>query len=145
MTSNNKIQLRDFINEIKSELVSLETTGKESPYFVIGDIELEARFNVEVSGNASAKFWVVEAGGETRSSDTHSVKINMKVIPPDQRKEFHDAIGSKSEVYNNLWGGITVAENVQDEAITKWMENLETDKVQGLANIAAKLLNPKKI
>lgn len=67
--------MADFIREVKADL--LEALDNETPFFEIGDVELEVSFALDASAKAGAKLFVVDIGGETKATQTHKVKIQL--------------------------------------------------------------------
>jgi len=70
-----KISLKDFINEVKQELRA--SVNDVDPFFIMGDVELEVTFALEVEGGASAKLVVVDLNGAAKGSQTHTVKLTL--------------------------------------------------------------------
>lgn len=70
-----KISLVDFIKEVKSELRA--AVDNESPFFEMGEVELEVTFSLDISGKAGVKLIVAELGGSTKASQTHKVKLKL--------------------------------------------------------------------
>ena len=53
------ISLRDFIEQVKQELVEAQSTPKEA-FYELHDVELEVSFALEAEGGGKAKLVVVE-------------------------------------------------------------------------------------
>lgn len=69
------ISLRTFIGEVKKEL--LASVDDATPFFDMGEVELEVSFTLEASAKAGFKFVVVNADASTKASQTHKVKVKL--------------------------------------------------------------------
>ncbi len=70
-----KISLVDFIKEVKREL--REAADTEDPFFIMGSVELEVSFVLDVAGRGSVKLLVAELGAESKATQTHKVKLTL--------------------------------------------------------------------
>lgn len=70
-----RISLTDFIAEVKADLQKSADT--DNPFFIMGDVELEVAFTLDISGSGKAKLLVVDVGAESKASQTHKVKIKL--------------------------------------------------------------------
>lgn len=77
------ISLADFIKEVKADLLSAIDT--DTPFFEIGDVELEVAFALDASAKAGAKLFVVDIGGETKATKTHKVKVKLHPFVKDKQ------------------------------------------------------------
>jgi len=69
------ISLKSFIGEVKKEL--LASVDDASPFFDIGEVELEVSFTLDIEAKGGVKFVVVNAGASTKASETHKVKLKL--------------------------------------------------------------------
>jgi hypothetical protein len=85
-----KISLVEFIKEVKAELRS--AVDNESPFFEMGEVELEVTFALDVGGKAGLKLVVAEFGGETKATQTHKVKIKLHPFVEDESDQEAGAV-----------------------------------------------------
>ena len=74
-----KISLKDFIVEVKNEL--LAAVDDENPILAPKEVELEVAFGLDASAKAGSKLFVIELGGETKANQLHRVKLVLTPIP----------------------------------------------------------------
>jgi hypothetical protein len=72
-----RISLSDFIADVKADLQ--KSVDSENPFFIMGEVELEVAFTLDVSGGGKAKLLVVDISTDSKASQTHKVKI--KLVP----------------------------------------------------------------
>ena len=72
------MKLRDFIHEVREELLAAE--NESDPFFELGKVKLEINFALEAKGEAKAKLVVVQLGGETTASQTHKVTVTLNPL-----------------------------------------------------------------
>ncbi|RON62813.1 hypothetical protein BK669_15300 [Pseudomonas fluorescens] len=82
--------MKSFIGEVKKEL--LASVDDASPFFDIGEVELEVSFTLDIKAKGGVKFVVVNAGASTKASETHKVKLKLTPFlvtdaPPGGRRE----------------------------------------------------------
>lgn len=80
-----KISLVDFIKEVKREL--REAVDTDDPFFIMGDVELEVSFVLDVAGKGGVKLLVAEVGAETKATQTHKVKLTLTPYVEEEEEE----------------------------------------------------------
>lgn len=78
-----KISLSEMIQTLRSELETAQKNAKDSPLNLKVDsveLELSVAITNSNSGKGGIKFWVIEAGGETKQEEasTHKFKLTLK-------------------------------------------------------------------
>jgi hypothetical protein len=73
-----QINLKDFIVSVKKELIAAQEK-KENSSFQLDEVILEVSFAFDSTARGSGKFFVVEVGGEIKSTQTH--KVTLKLSP----------------------------------------------------------------
>jgi hypothetical protein len=89
------VELAELIGRLRSELTEAMTSGENAELkFELGPVELELTVAVEKEAKpgAKVKFWVVEAGADTRAAKTTTQKIKLVLDPrrasqPDRRPQ----------------------------------------------------------
>jgi len=66
---NNKLNLKDFIKEVKKELIEASSEDGEK-FLELDEVELEVTFSAEVEGSASVNFFV-DISGSKNFAHTH--------------------------------------------------------------------------
>jgi Trypsin-co-occurring domain 2 len=74
------ISLKEFIHQVRDELVEAQDLSKE-PFYELDTVQLEVSFVLDITGGAKARLVVVELGGETKASQTHKVTLMLKTLP----------------------------------------------------------------
>jgi hypothetical protein len=74
------ISLKDFIHQVRDELVAAQDKTKD-PFYELESVELEVTFGLDIEGGAKGKLVVVELGGKTKASQTHKVTLTLKPLP----------------------------------------------------------------
>ncbi|TNZ67194.1 hypothetical protein CGK42_22325 [Vibrio parahaemolyticus] len=69
------VSLKDFIEEVKSELKS--AVGEETLFFLMEEVELEVSFTLDAKAEGSAKLVVLDVGGNVQASQVSSSKIEI--------------------------------------------------------------------
>lgn len=72
-----KLNLQNFIKDIKSELQG--AVDNEDPFFIMGEVELEVAFTLDVEAKGTSRFIVADIQGGIGASHSHKAKI--KLIP----------------------------------------------------------------
>jgi|GEM_PF-1973972 len=85
-----KISLKDFIHQVKDELIDAQDDSK-TPFYELETVELEVAFALETKGGAKGKLVVLELGGETTAAQTHRVTLTLKPLPLKSSKKKHTA------------------------------------------------------
>ncbi|HEV8274441.1 MAG TPA: trypco2 family protein [Streptosporangiaceae bacterium] len=78
------IELGEVICELRRELQQAMDAGEGQPLrFELGPVELEATVAVEKGGGGGAKvrFWVIELGGEGKTSQSSTQRIKLALQP----------------------------------------------------------------
>jgi hypothetical protein len=78
------IDLAEVIGELRRELQQAMYAGEGEPLrFELGPVELEATVAVEKGGGGGAKvrFWVIELGGDAKSTQASSQRIKLALQP----------------------------------------------------------------
>jgi len=96
ITMKGKISLKDFIHQVRDELVNAQDESKE-PFYELEDVELEVAFALEAKGGAKGKLVVLELGGETKASQTHKVKLKLKPLKKDMNNNKSESSIKKTE------------------------------------------------
>ncbi len=78
MSIKGNISLKDFIEEVKSELKS--AVDEETPFFLMEEVELEVSFMLDAKAQGSAKLVVLDVGGNVQASQVHRVKLKLTPI-----------------------------------------------------------------
>ncbi|CRM12579.1 hypothetical protein [Pseudomonas sp. 24 E 13] len=82
------ISLSDFIKEVKAELI--ESIDNDTPFFEMGEVQLEVSFSLDASAKAGAKLLVLDIGGSTKATQTHKVTIKLHpFVYADADEEMH--------------------------------------------------------
>lgn len=89
-----RISLTDFISDVKADL--RKSADTDDPFFIMGDVELEVAFTLDISGGGKAKFLVVDLATDSKASQTHKVKIKLTPklfceLDPKEASEAGDA------------------------------------------------------
>jgi hypothetical protein len=69
------ISIKDFISQVKEELV--DAVDDETPFFELGEVELEVAFVLDTKAKAGARLFVVDVGGEATATQTHRVRLKL--------------------------------------------------------------------
>ena len=69
------ISIKDFISQVKEELVN--AIDDKTPFFELGEVELEVAFVLDTKAKAGAKLFVVNVGGEATATQTHRVRLKL--------------------------------------------------------------------
>jgi hypothetical protein len=70
-----RISLSDFIADVKADLQ--KSVDAENPFFIMGEVEIEVSFTLDVSGGGKARLLVVDLSTDSKASQTHKVKIKL--------------------------------------------------------------------
>lgn len=73
------IELKDFIKQVRDEVIAAYEERSENPTFTLTEVSLEASFAVSSKGGAKWKLFVVDMEGELSAEKTH--KVTLKLIP----------------------------------------------------------------
>ncbi|OCH03720.1 hypothetical protein A6E09_18390 [Aliivibrio fischeri] len=79
------ISLKDFITDVKTELKS--AINNDDPFFFLDDVELEVSFSLNANAKGSAKFVVVDVGGDIQAAQTHKVKLKLTPFVEDKKSQ----------------------------------------------------------
>lgn len=87
------ISIKEFISQVKDELI--DAVDDQTPFFELGEVELEVAFVLDTKAKAGAKLFVVDVGGETTATQTHRVRLKLKPFvetpdtesPPEKPRE----------------------------------------------------------
>ncbi len=69
------ISLKKFIKEVKDDLRS--AVDEDDPFFLLGDVELEVSFGLDIEAGAGAKFVVFDIGSKAKAQQSHKIKIKL--------------------------------------------------------------------
>lgn len=69
------ISIKDFIFQVKEELVN--AVDDKTPFFELGEVELEVAFVLDTKAKAGARLFVVNVGGEATATQTHRVRLKL--------------------------------------------------------------------
>jgi hypothetical protein len=83
------LKLSDFVADLRSELVeAMRAAEGEALQFELGPVEVELTVAVdkEAKPGAKVKFWVIEAGADTRIASTNTQKLKLRLDPKDRSR-----------------------------------------------------------
>jgi hypothetical protein len=81
-----QLSLVEVIADLRRELEqAIEQAAEQKLRFEAGVIEVELSVQIEATGNAGIKFWVVGVGAAAGQSRTHTIKIPLKPVTADGR------------------------------------------------------------
>ncbi|HWS82722.1 MAG TPA: trypco2 family protein [Ktedonobacteraceae bacterium] len=79
--SDNPIELRELIEQVKEELLSQEMgTNNKVPLFSVDEVELELQVTVCKEGKAGLQIHVIELGGNVSRDDVQVVKVTLSPL-----------------------------------------------------------------
>lgn len=83
------ISLKDFIQQVRKELVDAQdTTG--DPFYELENVELEVSFALDIKGGAKWNLVVVELGTEANAAQLHKVTLSLKPLKKEVPSEPSD-------------------------------------------------------
>jgi hypothetical protein len=90
VSDTNGIGLAEFINEIKRELLSLETEKQENvPLFSVDEVELELQVTVRKEGGGGLSIQVIQLGGQIGRHDVQRAKVTLTpLLTKEERLEY---------------------------------------------------------
>lgn len=89
----NRIELGDFIHQVKQELVNAQRND-DKPFYTLEEVELEVSFVLGTSGRAKGSIFVVDIEGTANSTQTHKIKLRLKPIETVINNEKEESISS---------------------------------------------------
>ncbi|BDV43993.1 hypothetical protein GURASL_29160 [Geotalea uraniireducens] len=97
------ISLKEFIADVKKELIAAQAPH-DTAFLELQNVELEVAFTLDTTGEAKARFIVVDVGADIRTSQVHRVKLCFKPLPRQDadyvRKIIKNAVaGEKHPLY----------------------------------------------
>lgn len=78
------LELTEMIRELRGELIAAMADGAAQPVrFELGPVEVEATVAVsrEASGSGKVRFWVIEAGADSKFGNTATHRITLTLQP----------------------------------------------------------------
>lgn len=73
-----QIELKDFIDQVRDELLKAHEKRSDNPTFEVTEVELEVSFTRSTEGNAKGKLLVLDLEGNVGVERAHKVTIRMK-------------------------------------------------------------------
>jgi hypothetical protein len=78
MSGTSRIGLAELVNELKRELLSLETDTEENvPLFSVDQVELELQVAVTKEAGGGLLIQVIQLGGRVERQDVQTVKVTL--------------------------------------------------------------------
>lgn len=78
MSGTSRIGLAELVNELKRELLSLETDTQENvPLFSVDQVELELQVAVTKEAGGGLLIQVIQLGGRVERQDVQTVKVTL--------------------------------------------------------------------
>lgn len=82
MAETTRIPLSAVLGQLADEIRTADANARvKGAVMEFEEIELEFGFEIEAVGEAGAKFWIFNIGGQVKKSDTNTIKIKYKAIP----------------------------------------------------------------
>jgi hypothetical protein len=124
MSKPTGIGLAELINEIKRELLSVDTDAQEKvPLFSIDEVELELQVTVTKEGSAGLSVQVIQIGGQFEQQ--HVQRVKVKLTPLLEKEERLRDFQSK---YPEMWKSL---QEKQLHATIKGSEEGSLDDLYG--------------
>ncbi|MBK8057896.1 MAG: hypothetical protein IPK33_08460 [Gemmatimonadetes bacterium] len=73
------VELKDFIGQVRDEVMKAYDARSADPLFVLTEVELEVAFTLAGSGAAKGKLFVVDLEGQVTAERVH--KVVLKLTP----------------------------------------------------------------
>ena len=81
---SSQLSLVEVIADLRRELEqAIEQAAEQKLRFETGVIEVELSVQIEATGKAGFKFWVVDIGAAGGQSRTHTIRIPLKPVTAD--------------------------------------------------------------
>jgi len=81
-----KISLKEFIHQVKKELVDAQE-GIGDPFYELENVELEVSFAIDVKGESKLDLVVIELGAEANAQQLHKVTLSLKPLTKETLSE----------------------------------------------------------
>jgi hypothetical protein len=87
VSGTNQIGLVELVNELKRELLSLETDAQENvPLFSVDQVELELQVAVTKEAGGGLLIHVIQLGGRVERQDVQTVKVTLSPLLEKQER-----------------------------------------------------------
>jgi hypothetical protein len=125
MSERTGIGLAELINEVKRELLSLETDAQENvPLFSIDEVELELQVAVTKEGGAGLSIQVIQLGGQIEQQHVQRVKVKLTpLLDKEERLRYFQV------KYPEMWKAL---QERQLHATIKGSEDASLDQLYGI-------------
>jgi hypothetical protein len=80
MPTNSEIGLADVIDQIKRDLLCIETPAETEPVFSVDSISIELKVGVKKEGKAGVHIHVIEAGGAISTDTVQTVGVTLSPL-----------------------------------------------------------------